>query len=225
MKFSVIIPCYNQGQYLNEAIDSVLSQTLPAYETIVIIDGATDNSLEIAQSYGDKIKVINQVNKGLASARNTGIMNSTGDYIFPLDADDIMKENCLEVVSRWVEETGADIIAPSFKSFGVNNQEFNLQDGVTLDHQLSANHIGYFSTIRRSKLLEIGGYNPKMKWGWEDWDAWIDLLKRGATLKVVPDILILYRVKAQSMIHTANAHGSELSAQMRLNHPELKWPN
>ena len=90
---SIIIPCYNQAEYLPQAIESALNQkTGEDFEVIVVNDGSTDNSLEIAKSYKG-IKVISQVNKGLSSARNTGIMNAIGDYILFLDADDNFYED------------------------------------------------------------------------------------------------------------------------------------
>lgn len=89
-KVSVIIPLFNQKQYIGEAIDSVLNQTYPNIEIIVVNDGSTDNpSLEL-KKFEKNIVLINQENKGLAAARNTGIRNSSGEYIQFLDADDFL---------------------------------------------------------------------------------------------------------------------------------------
>lgn len=232
-KISVIIPVFNQSEYLEDAIESVFNQTIPAHEIIVVNDGSTDNSLEIAERYMFKglpmiespVRVINQTNKGLPSARNTGIMNATGDYILPLDADDTLMENALEVISQKIIETQFDIIAPSFREFGESNREVVLQQFSNIADMFAGNRLGYFSAIKRSVLLEVGGYNPKMIWGWEDYDLWFDIFKRGKSLMVLPDILVNYRVKKNSMIHTANAHANELSIQMRANHPNIQWPN
>ena len=84
-----------------------------------------------------------------------------------------------------------------------------------------ANRLGYFSAVRRAVLVEIGGYNPKMKFGWEDWDLWFDLFKRGKSFAILQEVLVLYRVKEKSMIHEANAHSEELVVQMHKNHPEI----
>lgn len=217
---SVIIPSYNQAEYLPDAIDSVLAQSFSC-EIIVVDDGSTDNSLAIAKSYESKgVRVISQVNKGLSSARNTGIMNATGDWIFPLDADDMMKENCLETIQKHIKDD-VDIISPSFKCFGLANVEVIIHPGIELHHFKDANRIGYFSAIRKSKLLEIGGYSPKMTWGYEDFHLWINLLSRGAKLVVLKEVLILYRTKENSMITVANAHGQELLAQMQKDFPSL----
>ena len=221
MTISVIIPSFGQAQYLSEAIESVLDQTFKPHEIIVIDDGSTDGSLAIAKSYEPKIKVISQVNKGLASARNTGIMNATGDYILPLDADDMLYPNCIERITKEIEETHADIIPPSFKVFGLGNEIVILEKNPTLEMFKAGNRFGYFSAIKRSVLLEVGGYSPRMTWGYEDYHLWFDLLKRGKTFSVIQEALVLYRVKENSMIHSAKAHHEELMAQIRKDNPEV----
>lgn len=215
MKVSIVIPCWNQAEYLPEAIGSALGQTYKDIEVIVVNDGSPDATAEIATKY--PVKLVNQVNKGLASARNTGVMNAIGDYILFLDADDILLENCVE---RMMQET-ADVIAPSFRCFGVSDRECVLTNIPTLEDFKTANRIGYFSAIRRSVLLEVGGYNPKMLYGFEDYDLWFDIFKRGHSLAVTPEILVLYRTKTNSMIHEANKHSDFLLGQIRKNHPTV----
>lgn len=219
-KISIIIPCYGQAQYLPNAIESALNQTVKAHEIIVVNDGSKDGSLEIAKSYENKgIKVIDQVNKGLASARNTGIMNSTGDYILPLDADDMLVETAIEEITKRIEETEADIVAPSFKCYGLSNETIILNgDGLIAKSFIYANRLGYFSAYKRSKALEIGGYSPKMVEGYEDLHFWIDMFKRGASISVIQKPLVLYQVKANSMIHEAQANHDKLMAQIYKDH-------
>ena len=221
MKFSVIIPSYNQSEYLADAIDSALQQTAKPHEVIVIDDGSTDNSLGIAQRYEPQIRVISQVNKGLSSARNTGIMNAIGEFIIPLDADDILKENYIEVMESILKEVDVDIICPSFKCFGTQNTEVILNPNIEISHFKDGNMVGYFSTIRKSKLLEIGGYSPKMTWGYEDYHLWINLLLRGAKMVVIKDVLVLYRTKENSMITIAQAHHEELINQIKKDFKQL----
>lgn len=228
MSLSIVIPAYNQSEYLEECVESAYNQTFPADEIIIVNDGSTDNTREIAERYMFKqfpgiespVRVINQVNKGLPSARNTGIMNATGDYILFLDADDILEENAVEKITSYINQYNADVIAPSFKTFGKKEETVILQ-GFTMDDLKLANRLGYFCAVRRSVLLGVGGYNPKMRWGWEDYDLWFDLFKRGKTLCVIPEPLVRYRIKDKSMIHDANAHSDELWAQMKKNHPDL----
>lgn len=219
MKISVIIPSYGQAEYLSQAIESVLAQTEQPHEIIVIDDGSPDNSIEIAKKY--PVKLIQQTNRGLSSARNTGIMNATGDYIFPLDADDMMTENCIKRINEVIDETYADIIAPSFKTFGTSNEEVILMTNPTIEDFKTGNRIGYFSAIKKSALLEIGGYSSKMIWGWEDYALWFDLLSKGNILITIPEILMLYRTKEQSMITVANAHADELWRQIHKDFPRV----
>jgi len=227
-EISIVIPSFNQSEYLEDAIESCYNQSMPACEILVIDDGSSDDSLEVARRYEFRefpgvespVRVISQVNKGLPSARNTGIMNAKGDYIQFLDADDMLMENALARIHQEIVQTNADIVAPSFKEFGKSERDVILA-GFTMDDLKLANRLGYFSCVRKSALLEVGGYNPKMKWGWEDWDLWFDLFKRGKTIAVIQEILVKYRVKEKSMLYEANQHAEELYAQIKKNHPSL----
>lgn len=223
MTFSCVIPSYDQQEYLNSAIDSVLAQTVPFDEVIVVDDGSTDESLKIARSYN--IKVISQVNKGLASARNTGTMNATSDYILFLDADDMLLENCVEEINKVAETTKADVISPSFKEFGIRNTEIILMENPTLADFKTGNRIGYCSAIKREVLLEVGGYSPRMWTGFEDYHLWFNLLSRDKKFVTLPQILWLYRTKEVSMITESMKHSDELMSQIAKDFPQLgPWP-
>lgn len=226
MKISVVIPCWNQAQYLPDAIESVLRQTVKPHEIIVVNDGSPDETRYVAKGY-EGIRYIETTNRGLAMARNVGIMNMTGDWFYPLDADDIMLPNCIEKVSEAIEKNpDADIIAPSFKCFGKYDGEVILmpdpkfEDFKFIDGQ-PMNRIGYFSAIKKEALLEVGGYSPRMTWGWEDLHLTINLLKQGRKIVTTPEILMLYRTKENSMIHEANNHATELRTQIFKDFPNL----
>lgn len=215
MKISLIIPVYNQGQYLKECLDSVLNQTVKPHEIICVDDGSTDNSLFVAKDYEAKgVKVIHQVNKGLSSARNTGIMNATGDWILPLDSDDRLLPDCIDKLTKKLKKTKAEVVAPSFRCFGLSQQDVVLMENPKIEDFRAGNRVGYCSLIRRAVLLELGGYSPKMIWGYEDFHLWFNILSKGYTIETMPDILWEYRLKENSMIHTAQAHHHELIAQI-----------
>lgn len=103
MKFSVIIPTYNRGYIIQNAIESVLSQTYTNYELIVIDDGSTDNTKEVLNQYGasSRVKYYYKKNEGVSAARNYGIRRATGDIVSFLDSDDLWKENKLAVVAEY----------------------------------------------------------------------------------------------------------------------------
>jgi len=227
-EISIVIPSFNQSEYLEDAIESCYNQSMPACEILVIDDGSSDDSLEVARRYEFRefpgvespVRVISQVNKGLPSARNTGIMNAKGDYIQFLDADDMLMENAIARITQEINQTNGDIIAPSFKEFGKSERDVILT-GFTMDDLKLANRIGYFSCVRKSALLEVGGFSPRMKFGFEDWHIWFDLFRRGKTIAVIQEILVKYRVKEKSMLYEANQHSEELYAQIKKDFPNL----
>src|SRR5215204_5307150 len=92
---SVIIPCYNQAHFLGEAIESVLAQSYPHFEIIVVDDGSTDNTFEVASHYS-KVRLIRQENRGVSRARNAGLRESEGSYVVFLDADDRLLPGALD---------------------------------------------------------------------------------------------------------------------------------
>lgn len=225
---SIVIPSYNQAEYLEDCIESCYNQTQQALEILVIDDGSKDKSLEIAKGYEFKdlpgiespVRVISQVNKGLPSARNTGIMNARGDYVLFLDADDMLKENAIARITQEIIQYNPDIVAPSFQEFGKSNREvilgpFNIED------LKAANRLGYFCAIRRSALLECGGYSPRMTWGFEDYHLWFDLFSRNKTIIFIQEPLVFYRVKEHSMIYEANQHAQELMTQIKKDFPHI----
>src|SRR5476651_1288756 len=108
-KTSVIIPAYNRAALVGETIRCVLRQSLPADEIIVVDDGSIDNTLDVLESFGSRLRIIRQSNAGPGAARNAGLAAATGDYIWFMDSDDLASLNKLEAQARLLEETGADI--------------------------------------------------------------------------------------------------------------------
>jgi|SRR3990167_1538150 len=216
---SIVIPSFNQQDYLCDAIESAIAQKNPYLnvEVIVVDDGSTDNSLEIARKY--PVKVVSQTNRGLSSARNTGIMNAKGHYILFLDADDILLEGAILKIQKIIKATNADIVSPSFRTFGTSNQEIILMPNPTIEDFKVGNRIAYCSAIKREALLEVGGYSPRMTWGWEDLHLWINLLTKGKKIATIPEVLWLYRTKEKSMWLDSVQHSEELTNQIKKDFP------
>ena len=129
MLFSIIIPVYNVEKYLRDCLDSVLGQTCPDWEAICVNDGSTDESNVILEEYLEKdsrFKVINQDNRGLSSARNTGMDNAEGNYILFLDSDDWLGKNALEVLAG--NMGGEDLICFSGRRYFENDYSFHPAD-------------------------------------------------------------------------------------------------
>lgn len=113
LDISVIVPVYNVKAYLPKCLDSILSQDFDSYEIVIVDDGSTDGSGEVADQYAsrhfDKIRVLHQENQGLGGARNTGIKNAAGEYVAFIDSDDWIKPDMLSVLWHEIQQTGAEI--------------------------------------------------------------------------------------------------------------------
>lgn len=117
MKVSIVIPCYNVDQYVGKCIESVLNQTYKDLEIICIDDGSTDDTGNILNFYETKdtrIRVIHQINQGLAETRNIGKELTTGEYLYYLDSDDYIEPDTIEIMAQKAIETGADIVVGGF---------------------------------------------------------------------------------------------------------------
>lgn len=222
---SVIIPSFNQQEYLSDCIESVLEQDIQG-ELIIIDDGSEDESLKIAKKYEAErpgiVRVISQSNRGLASARNTGIMNSRYPLFLPLDADDMLLPNTITKLLQLWKDSNADFVSPSFKTFGTMNDQVILMKDPKLEDFRLGNRIGYCSLFNKQKVAEVGGYNTKMIWGYEDMELTCNLLARGNKLTTTSEILWLYRTKEQSMITEAVKHHQELLDIINKSVPEAK---
>lgn len=124
-KFSIIVPMYNVEEYIEKCICSILKQTFTDFELIIVDDGATDKSAEkaqkIADEYPEKIKLIHQENKGLGGARNTGLANATGKYVWFIDSDDSIKENSLEEINAFIEKNQVQMVVFDYCTVNEND--------------------------------------------------------------------------------------------------------
>ena len=203
-KVSVIIPCFNQGQFLGQAIVSVQNQTFQDIEIIIVNDGSTDDeTAEICSSFeGPGIKVMHTVNQGLAAARNTGIEQAEGIYILPLDADDKIGPNYIkEAAAILDEEPDVGIVYCKAQLFGAVNSQWPLPE-YSLEEMLKNNIIFCSALFRRDDWQRVGGYDPGMIYGWEDYDFWISLIERGRQVRQLADTCFFYRVDPNSMVRS-----------------------
>ncbi len=217
---SVIIPCYNYGHYLTEAIDSVLQQTFQNLEIIVVDDGSTDpKTKEVLDGINKaKTKIIRQPNQGVAIARNSGIQQAKGKYICCLDADDMLKATYLEKCLIKLETENLDICYTWIQEFDESDQiwETAAFDLATL---LQENRVEVSAVFRRDTWEKVGGYDPDM--GYEDWDLWIGMAKIGGIGDVIPEPLFLYRKHGSSKYELDFLNHDRLKGQIQTKHQEL----
>lgn len=221
---SVIVPCYNDGRYINECIESVHNQSYENYEIIIINDGSNDlktNKILRAISH-PKITVFETKNQGVSLARNFGIEKSKGIYILPLDADDKIGLNFIGQAIKILESR------PTVKVVGCDVMLFGDKNGIlqfepySIEKLICKNIIVVSSVYRRSDFNNIGGYNPNMKDGFEDWDFWLSFLKNGGDVYKIDSVEFYYRIKKDSRNNLLNKEKfKKLRRQIYENHKDL----
>ncbi len=223
-EISVIIPCYNQGQYIDEAVESVLAQSFEDYEIIIINDGSTDKyTAELLKDYNmPKTRVIHSSNQGLSAARNRAVTAAGGKYILPLDADDkIGKDYLIKASEMLNRERDIGIIYCESEFFGDRKGRWNLPE-YTLEKMLLENLIFASAFFRKKDWQKVGGYNSNMKAGWEDWDFWLSIIDLGRKVYKIPEVLFYYRIKKHSMItNLTSSDYIKLHTQIFNNHRNL----
>ncbi len=197
-KISVVIPCYNQEKYITECLDSVATQTISDYEVIIVDDGSTDNSAAIISQYisdKDNFRLIRQNNRGVVSARNQAVAAAQGQYIYPLDADDIITPDCLEKLLSAMENRRGDIITNRVMLFGQSHGEMDLPYP-NRQNLINGNCLINASLFRKTDFDRLGGYDSAFVHGQEDYDLWLGMALR-LKLKIykIPEILYFYRIK------------------------------
>lgn len=203
-KVSVVIPCYNQGPYVVEAIDSVLAQSFEDFEIVVVNDGSTDQqTISILEKLDyPKTSLVTTTNQGLAAARNNGIEAARGEFILPLDADDRIGPNYLkEAVAALDVDPEVGIVYCRAELFGAVEGEWLLPP-YSLATMLCDNAIFCSALFRRRDWQLCQGYDPAMEFGWEDYDFWLSLIERGRRVVQLDKIHFYYRVSADSMVRS-----------------------
>lgn len=197
---SIIVPCYNQAQYLPDALQSVLDQTYAHWECIIINDGSPDKTEVVAQEWcrrDKRFKYVKKENGGLSSARNAGIKSSTGEFILPLDADDkIASEYLAQGVKILESLPGIKLVYGKVEFFGSMEGEWKLP-GFSLENLALSNMIYCSAIFRRQDFDKYGPYDELFIDGLEDWDLWISILKNGGDVVKLPDVLFYYRRKRE----------------------------
>lgn len=208
----VVIPCFNHGEFLREAINSALAQTYPVSDVVVVDDGSTDAATlatleaiktEFASALSGKgVRVIKQANAGLAAARNTGVRALTTKYYVALDSDDAIESTFVEKLIAPLEANPTLGYAYSWvQYFGSHSGQWHCPqyDAAKL---LVENLSVATALVRREAFDAANGYNSDMVHGFEDWDFWLCILKHGWHGTLVPEPLFRYRKHAQGSMLT-----------------------
>jgi len=225
IRLSVIIPCFNDGQFIKEAVASVTACPEQIYEVIIVNDGSTDLlTLQVLSELRNSgYQVIDQPNQGAPAARNTGVSLAKGEYILPLDADNRIRTSYIyrgiEVLDRHpdvavvygdVEHFGEGIHAlEELPAFSVPYEAISFENGFravqripnfNLSWLINHNYIDMCAVFRKSVWDECGPYDVNMPFRcYDDWDLWLSIAKRKHRFYHVPEVLFEYRVRPISL--------------------------
>jgi glycosyltransferase involved in cell wall biosynthesis len=179
VEVSVIIPAYNRGWIIKEAIDSVLSQTFDGYELIVVDDGSNDNTAEILESYGIKLRIIHQTNQGVSAARNRGIMASSGQLIALLDSDDLWLPEKLDRQMSFFRNNPDAMICQTQEIWIRNGKRVNpckhhkKLSGMIFEPSLNLCLVSPSAVMFKRELVDMVGFFDECLPACEDYDLWL----------------------------------------------------
>lgn len=201
IRLSVIIPCFNDGQFLEGAIASVETCPDPVYEIVIVNDGSTDpHTLKILQELRERnYRIIDQQNGGPPAARNTGVRAAKGEYILPLDSDCRIRptyiQKGIEILDRQPE---ISVVYGDVELFGEETGIQKLPD-FNLTWLVNHNYIDNCAVYRKSVWVECGPYDVNIPFKcYDDWDFWLSVAKKGHKFYHVPEVLFEYQVRPVS---------------------------
>ncbi|PWU29982.1 glycosyltransferase family 2 protein [Pseudomonas sp. RW407] len=221
---SVVIPCFNYGRYLLQALRSLREQTLQDFEVILVDDGSDDPAtrrLLVLLERLTSLTVLRQANVGPGAARNAGIAKARGRYVCCLDADDLLAPSYLEKCVVMLEaDAGLGLAHSWLQLFGRERRLVKTRD---LDPVLLAhvNHLGVSAVFSRSAWAAVGGFSEVRSALYEDWDFWIRLASLGVRGRVIGEALMFYRRHPRSRLGHANRRPRQACRELRLAHREF----
>ncbi|MFT4524570.1 MAG: glycosyltransferase involved in cell wall biosynthesis [Granulosicoccus sp.] len=210
IKVSVIIPCYNHGAFVEEAVASVQVGKHPICEVIVVNDGSDDDNTEkvVSSLETERITVIHQKNKGLSAARNVGICMAKGEYILLLDADNLIDtQYFIQAIKILDSNPETAIVYSDHYRFGKDLIESVYSvPPFSSDRLLAGNFIDACAVFRKSIIDVVGEFDESGMVGFEDWEFWIRCWSKGLKFEHIPEPLFKYRVVEGSMLSQVNQH-------------------
>jgi glycosyltransferase involved in cell wall biosynthesis len=201
VKIAAVVPVYNRARVLGRAVESIISQSYPLTEIIIVDDGSTDEAMDVARSFDDRrIRILHQAHKGAAAARNLGWRSAQADFIAFLDSDDTWSH---EKVARQVESFRDETLVACFtgyEAFNHENRYIPPAHSTDLLELQKANILGptSVSLIRRSALEDVGGFDESLP-SCQDWDLWIKLRRIG-NFRIVAVPLVQFEQLGQDRI-------------------------
>lgn len=222
---TAVVPCFDYGEWLEEAVDSLLAQEGGAPRVIVVDDGSSDPAtLRVLDALPAKVELIRQANAGLSAARNTGMAAAESEFVIALDADDRLPPGALRSlksafaadpdlgwsygVTRFFGEWEGEMAFPAYDPW----------------RMLYRHIIGPVGLTRRKLWEDVGGYDPAFAAGYEDWDFWLGAIARGWRAAKVDEVTFEYRRHGETMLAGTRRRYHEIYRRLRHKHAALYVP-
>lgn len=216
---TVVIPCYNQSEYVEEAIDSVLANSLRPYHILVLLmDKKSHVKRAALERKSPIVKGIISDRLPLPAARNELIRQVRTQYFIPLDADDKLPPNFIRQVSRLLP---SDVVYVKSHTFGDYEEVWDNPNTVDLEWLSKDNNIPNTALIKTAAWRAVGGYNEEFTFGYEDWEFWVHLKKIGRTFKKCQSTYLMYRRHGQTLLHEAIERREDVLTLLRKTHPTV----
>lgn len=221
---SIVIPCYNDAQYIELCVTSALSQTYINKEVILVDDGSNVETKAVLQKLEPQItKLITQENLGQSVARNVGINASKGQYVLVLDSDDFFESTFVEKAIAVFLENQKTKIVTCFANLIFEKEKsymYKPKGGTIVSFLCSNNALGS-AMFKKEDWQITGGYDETMRQGFEDWEFYIRLLQKGGVAQVIEEPLYNYRKRNNTTTQRANAVKYKLLLYLFQKHREL----
>lgn len=221
---SIIIPCYNDWQYIEQSVNSALNQSYSNKEVIVVDDGSDFRTKVVLAKLESKIrKLIVQENLGQSTARNVGIKEAEGEYILTLDSDDYFEPSfCEKAISMFLNNGNIKIVScQATRYYGNGEQNVFIPSGGTILDFMYANEALGTSMFKKYDWKLCHGYDENMRTGFEDWEFFIRILKEGGCSVIIQESLYNYRKRNISTSSIANSKKYELLLFIYRKHKDL----
>jgi len=234
---SVVLPVFNAEKYVKEAVQSILDQTFPDFELIIINDGSTDSSLRILEQFkaqDERVILISRENKGLVHTLNEAISIARGQWIARMDADDVALTNRFARQLEWLDETDADICGSWVRLFGTVDERILKHpqtDAAIKMELLFGTPFAHPAVMLKTELVKKLRYDKAWE-KCEDYDLWERASRAGWKMTNVPEVLLLYRQHDSQISTTAASYQQQLTQKIRCRYwyfifdsmkLEIKW--
>ncbi len=223
-RVSVIVPFYNLANYLGETLESVRASDYADIETIVVDDGSTDTeSIALLERYEANppmrdLRIVHKANAGLAAARNTGAEAATGEFLVFLDADDLVEPAFISRAVTICRRYQNVHVVYSWERYFQDSDDIWPTWNLEFPYLLGKNQAPARALVRRDAYLAFGRNKSRMAYNYEDYDGWVSLVAAGCGGVSIPECLVRYRLRKDSLWQTSNRHQQLFLHELMLEH-------